>query len=89
MNHLQIQQNTALCYILNAFCLIPIIALHNEAALPPVSIYLQSKQRKYILYLLTLHPSHPIIKCCPSSFPIPNYLSTMLCDTDEYNFNWT
>jgi ribonuclease HI len=88
-NHLQTQQNAALCHILNAFYLILIIALHNEAALPPISIRLQSKQRKYVLHLLTLPPSHPIIKCCPSSFPVPNHFSTMLCDTDTYDFNWT
>jgi hypothetical protein len=89
MNCLQTQQNAALCHILNAFHLIPIIALHNEAALPPVSICLQSKQRKYVLCLLTLPLSHPIIKRGPSSFPIPKHLSTMLCDTDEYIFDWT
>jgi hypothetical protein len=40
MNHLQTQQNTTLRCILNAFRLTPIIALHNEAALPPGSIHL-------------------------------------------------
>jgi ribonuclease HI len=30
-----------------------------------------------------------IIKRCPSSFPVPNHLSTTLCDTDEYDFDWT
>jgi ribonuclease HI len=88
-NHLQTQQNATLRHILNAFRSTPIIALHNKATLPPISIHLQSKQRKYILCLLTLPPSHPIIKRCPSSFPIPNHLSTMLCNTDEYNFDWT
>jgi hypothetical protein len=89
VNHLQIQQNAALHCILNAFGLTLIIALHNKATLPPVSVHLQSKQRKYVLHLLTLPPSHPIIKCCPSSFPVPNHLSTMLCNTDKYDFDWT
>jgi hypothetical protein len=88
-NRLQTQQNAALRRILNAFRSTPIIALHNEAALPPVSVHLQSKQRKYILRLLTLPPSHPVIKRCPSSFPVPNHLLTTLCNTDEYDFDWT
>jgi ribonuclease HI len=88
-NYLQTQQNAALRRILNAFCSTLIIALHNEATLPPISIRLQSKQRKYVLRLLTLPPSHPVIKRCPSSFPVPNHLSTMLCNTDEYDFDWT
>jgi ribonuclease HI len=86
---LQIQQNAALRRILNAFRSTLTIALHNETALPPVSIHLQSNQRKYVLYLLTLPPSHPIIKRCPSSFPVPNHLSTTLCDPDEYDLHWT
>jgi hypothetical protein len=89
MNCLQTQRNAALCRILNAFCSILIIALHNKAALPPISVCLQSKQRKYVLHLLTLPPSHPVIKCYPSSLPVPNHLSTTLCDTDEYDFDWT
>jgi hypothetical protein len=89
MNCLQTQQNATLCCILNAFHSTPIIALHNKAALPPISIHLQSKQTKYVLYLLTLPPSHPVIKCCPSSFPVPNHLSTTLCDTNKYDFDWT
>jgi hypothetical protein len=88
-NRLQTQQNAALRRIQNAFRLTPIIPLHKEAALPPVSVRLQSKQRKYVLRLLTLPPSHPVIKHCPSSFPVPNYLSTTLCDTDKYDFDWT
>jgi hypothetical protein len=62
---LQTQHNATLCCILNAFCSTLTIALHNEATLPPVSVHLQSKERKYVLCLLTLPPSHPIIKCCP------------------------
>jgi hypothetical protein len=88
-NCLQTQQNAALHRILNAFRSTPIIALHNEATLPPVSVRLQSKQRKYVLRLLTLPPSHPVIKRWPSSFPVPNHLSTTLCDTDKYDFDWT
>jgi hypothetical protein len=89
MKYLQIQHNAALCHILNTFHSIPTIALHNEATLPPVSICLQSKQRKYILHLLTLPLSHAIIKCYPSSFLMPNHLSTMLYDPNEYDFDWT
>jgi ribonuclease HI len=86
---LQTQQNAACCHILNAFRSTPTIALHNKTALPPISVCQQSKQRKYILHLLTLPPSHPVIKRCPSSFPIPNHLSTILCNPDEYDFDWT
>jgi hypothetical protein len=88
-NHLQTQQNTALRCILNTCCSTLIIALHNEATLPPISVRLQSKQRRYVLCLLTQPPSHPVIKYYPSSFPVPDYLSTMLCNTDEYDFDWT
>jgi hypothetical protein len=84
---LQRQHNAALCRILNTFYSTLTIALHNEATLPPISIRLQSKQRKYVLHLLTLPPSHPIIKCCPSSFPMPNHLSTTLCNPDDYDFD--
>jgi hypothetical protein len=46
---LQLQQNSALQKILNAFTSTPITALHNEAALPPVIVCLQHQQRKYAL----------------------------------------
>jgi ribonuclease HI len=86
---LQTQQNAALHRILNAFRSTPTIALHNEATLPPISVRLQSKQRKYALHILSLPPSHPVVKPCPSSFPIPNYLSTALQDPNEYDFDWS
>jgi ribonuclease HI len=89
MQRLQTQQNTALRRILNAFRSTPTMALHNEAALPPVSVCLQSKQRKNALHILSLPPSHPIVKRCPSSFPITNYLSTTLHDPNEYDFAWS
>jgi hypothetical protein len=86
---LQTQQNATLRRILNTFRSTPTIALHNEAALPPVSVYLQSKQRNYALHILSLPPSYPVVKRCPSSFPIPNHLSTALQDPNEYDFNWS
>jgi hypothetical protein len=43
---LQLQQNTALRRILNAFLSTPIIALHNEIAIPPVKIRLNHKKWK-------------------------------------------
>jgi ribonuclease HI len=85
---LQTQQNSALRRILNAFRSTPTLALHNEAALPPVSVRLHSKQRKYILRLLSLPPSHPVVKCCPSSFPIPNHFYTSLYNPNEYDCQW-
>jgi hypothetical protein len=57
---LQQLQNDALRRILNTFKSIPVPALHNEAALPPVSVRLDSKQCKYALHLLTLPASHPV-----------------------------
>jgi hypothetical protein len=76
---LQSQQNSTLCQILNAFTSTPILALHNEAAIPPISVWLQCRNCKYVLCLLSLPPSHPVIKCCPSSFPIPNHFHTSIC----------
>jgi hypothetical protein len=84
---LQTHQNTALRRILNAFHSIPTIALHNKAALPTISVRLQSKERNYTLCILSLPPSHPVVKCCPSSFPIPNHFSTALQDPNEYDFD--
>jgi hypothetical protein len=89
MQRLQTQQNAALRRILKAFHSTPTIALHNKAALPPVSVRLQSKQRKYTLHILSLPPSHPVVKRCRSSFPIPNHLSTALYDPNEYDFDWS
>jgi hypothetical protein len=43
---LQLQQNTALRRILNAFSSTPIIAPHNETAIPPVKIRLNHKKWK-------------------------------------------
>jgi hypothetical protein len=55
---LQLQQNRALRRILNAITSMPIIALHNEVAIQPVSLRLDQKQRKYALHLLSLPPTH-------------------------------
>jgi hypothetical protein len=55
---LQLQQNRALRRILNAITSMPIIALHNEVAIQPVSLGLDQKQRKYALHLLSLPPTH-------------------------------
>jgi hypothetical protein len=59
---LQQQQHEALPRILNAFRSTPTLALHNEAALPPVSVRLTHKQRKYCLRLLSLPESHPVVR---------------------------
>jgi hypothetical protein len=85
---LQLQQNAALRRILNAFRSTPIVALHNEAALPPAHIRIQDRQRKYALRILCLPPSHPVVSRCPSSFPIPNHLATSLQNPNEYDCNW-
>jgi hypothetical protein len=58
---LQLQQNAALRRILNAFCSTPIMALHNEAALPPVAVRLTHKLHKYTLHLLSLLTTHPVV----------------------------
>jgi hypothetical protein len=58
---LQLQQNAALCKILNPFQSTPVTALQNEAALPPVAIWLTHKLRKYTLHLLSLLTTHPVV----------------------------
>jgi hypothetical protein len=85
---LQSQQNTALRRILNAFTSTPILALHNKAAIPPVSVRLQCRNRKYVLRLLSLPPSHPVVKRYPSSFPVPNHFHTSICNPYEYDHLW-
>jgi hypothetical protein len=64
------------------------MALHNEAALPPVSVRLDNKQRKYTLRLVSLPMSHPIVQRCPTSFPIPNHLISTLNNQNEYDCAW-
>jgi hypothetical protein len=44
--------------------------------------------RKYTLRLLTLPPSHPVVRCCPSTFPIPNHFLTSIQTTHEYDHEW-
>jgi hypothetical protein len=58
---LQLQQNAALHRILNAFHSTPVRALHNEATLPPVAVWLIHKLPKYTLRLLSLPTMHPVI----------------------------
>jgi hypothetical protein len=85
---LQLQQNRALHRILNAFTSTPIIALHNEAAIQPVSIRLNQKQRKYALRLLSLLPTHPVAQWCPAAFPMPNLIEVIPDISDEYDYDW-
>jgi hypothetical protein len=85
---LQLQQNMALRRILNAFTSMPIIALHNEAAIQPVSIRLDQKQWKYALRLLSLPPTHSVAQRCPQSFPIPNLIDAIPDVSDEYDYDW-
>jgi ribonuclease HI len=85
---LQLQQNNAHRPILNAFKSTPTLALHNEAALPPVSVRLDNKQRKYTLRLFSLPTSHPVVQHCPTSFPIPNHLISTLNNQNEYDWAW-
>jgi hypothetical protein len=85
---LQTQQNSALQRIMNAFRSTPIVALHNEAAIPPVLLRLHHKHTKYTLRLLTLPPSHPVVRRCPSTFPIPNHFITSIHTTHEYDNEW-
>jgi len=59
----------ALRCILGAFRTSPTIALHNEAALPPVAVRLNHIRRKYAIRILTLPEKHPIRQCCPLTFP--------------------
>jgi hypothetical protein len=58
---LQLQQNTALHKILNAFQSTPVTALHNEAALPPVAVRLTHKLCKYTLCLLCLPTTYLVV----------------------------
>jgi hypothetical protein len=85
---LQMQRNSALRRILNAFRSTPIVALLNEAAIPPVLVRRHHKQRKYTLHLLSLPPSHPVVKRCGSSFPIPNRFFTSIWNPYEYDCEW-
>jgi hypothetical protein len=85
---LQLEQNAALCRILNAFRSTPVMALHNEAALPPVAVQLTHKLRKYTLRLLSLPTTHPVVRRCPSSYPIPGHSIASLSDDREYDNPW-
>jgi hypothetical protein len=85
---LQLQQNRALQRNRNAFTSMPIIALHNEAAIQPVSVRLDQKQRKYALRLLSLPPTHPVAQQCPESVPIPNLIDMIPDISDEYDYDW-
>jgi hypothetical protein len=85
---LQSQQNSTLYQILNAFTSTPILTLHNKAAIPPVLVRLQHRNRKFVLRLLSLPPSHLVVQRCPSSFPVPNHFHTSICNPYEYNHLW-
>jgi hypothetical protein len=85
---LQLQQNAALRRILNAFQSTPLMALHNEAALPLVAVRLTHKLRKYTLHLLSLPTTHLVVQRCPSSYPIPGYSIASLSDYQEYDHPW-
>jgi ribonuclease HI len=85
---LQLQQNRALRRILNAFTSTPIIALHNEAAIQPVCIRLDQKQRKYALHVLSLPPTHLVAQWCPAAFPILNLIDAIPDISDEYDYDW-
>jgi DNA-binding beta-propeller fold protein YncE len=85
---IQLQQDRALWWILNAVTSTPIVALHNEAAIQPVSIGLDQKQRKYALRHLSLPPTHPVPQWCPESFLIPNRIDVIPDVSDEYDYNW-
>jgi ribonuclease HI len=85
---LQLQQNAALRRILNAFRSTPVTALHNEAALPPLAVRLTHKLRKYTLHLLSLPTTHPVVRRCPSSYPIPGHSIASLSDDREYDHPW-
>jgi hypothetical protein len=85
---LQLQQNAALCRILNAFRSTLVTALHNEATLPPVAVRLTYKLRKYTLRLLSLLTTHPVVRWCPSSYPIPGHFTASLSDNREYDHPW-
>jgi ribonuclease HI len=66
----------------------PIVALHSEVAIQPVSIHLDQKQRKYALRLLSLPPTHPVAQRYPESFPIPNLIDAIPDVSDEYDYDW-
>jgi hypothetical protein len=85
---LQLQQNAALRRILNAFRSTPVTALHNEAALPLVAVRLTHKLHKYTLRLLSLPTMHPVVRRCPSSYPIPRHSIASLSDDREYDHPW-
>jgi hypothetical protein len=85
---LQLQQNTTLRRILNAFSSTPTVALHNEAAIPPVSVRLNHKQQQYTLRLLSLPPSYPVTRQCPASFPIPSLLRDAPDPNEDYEYAW-
>jgi hypothetical protein len=85
---LQLQQNAALHRILNAFHSTPVTALHKEAALPLVAVWLTHKLCKYTLHLLSLLTMYPVIRWCPSSYPIPRHSITSLSDDQEYDHPW-
>jgi hypothetical protein len=85
---LELQQNRALWWVMNAFTSTPTIALHNEAAIQPVSISLHQKHRKYALCLLSLPPTHPLAQWCLESFTIPNLIDAIPDVSDEYDYDW-
>jgi hypothetical protein len=85
---LQLQQNRALRQILNAFTSTPIVALHNEVAIHPVSIRLDQKQWKYALRLLSLLLTHLVAQWCPESFLILNPIDVNPDISDEYHYDW-
>jgi hypothetical protein len=85
---LQLQQNAALRRILNPFRSTPVMALHNDAALPPVAVRLTHKLCKYTLRLLSLPTTHPVVRRWPSSYPIPGHFTASMSDDREYDHPW-
>jgi hypothetical protein len=84
---LQLQPNRAVRRILNTFTLTPTITLNDEAAIQPVSIHLDQKQRKYALHLLSLPPTHPVGQWCLESFPIQNLIDAIPDISDAYDYD--
>jgi hypothetical protein len=58
---LQLQQNAALHRILNTFRSTPVMAVHNEATLLPVAVWLTDKLCKYTLCILSLLTTYLVV----------------------------
>ena len=85
---LQQLQNPASRQILGAFRTSPIIQMELEASLPPTSIRLQQKCRKYALQTMTLPEHHTKWQRISTTFP-PEFSSGIEVDIQQQDWATT